>query len=255
MKAGSSPDSILNQLGITEPSEIDLEAIAFYCGTFVEYRKLDGCAARIIGKDDQGIISVDSACSPERQRFSVAHELGHWMYDRGGTYQTCQVGDITSVPNSIDREKRANQFAADLLMPNSMFKPRAKNRPISFNTVNDLAGEFCSSRTATAIRLVQLGSLPGMVVCFGQSGRKWFQRGPYVPNIFYPLKELSHDTEAFEVLFSNVTQHMPTLADAGSWIDRPDAGKYTVMEHSIKIGEDVLTLLWWKNEAQIEDAS
>lgn len=251
----SSPDALIHELGITEPSELDLEAIAFHCGAHVRYRPLDGCAARIIGKGDHAIISVDVSCSPERKRFSVAHELGHWINDRGGTYLACAAGDITSAPRGqVVREKLANQFAAELLLPHSMFKPRARNRPITFDTVKDLADEFSTSRTATAIRLVQLGSLPGMVACYDQTGRKWFQRGPDVPEFFYPVKELNPDTDAFEVLFGNATQQRPSLADAGSWIDRRDAGNYNLIEHSIRIRDSVLTLLWWKNEAQIREA-
>lgn len=41
-------ERLLQELGITEPSEIDLDAIAFHAGARVRYRPLDGCEARIM---------------------------------------------------------------------------------------------------------------------------------------------------------------------------------------------------------------
>lgn len=37
---------VLKELGVTEPSEIDVDAIAWSLGARVKYRPLDGCEAR-----------------------------------------------------------------------------------------------------------------------------------------------------------------------------------------------------------------
>lgn len=71
------------ELGITEPGEIDLEAIAYYKDAVVKRKPLTGCEARIIGVDSKAIITVNEKSSLERQNFSIGHELGHWFKDRG----------------------------------------------------------------------------------------------------------------------------------------------------------------------------
>jgi hypothetical protein len=76
-------ERLLQELGVTEPSEIDLEAIAFHLGARVRYRPLDGCEARIIGSNDVAVITVNERSSYPRKRFSIAHELGHWCHHRG----------------------------------------------------------------------------------------------------------------------------------------------------------------------------
>ena len=86
-------ERILKDLGITEPHEIDLDAIAWELGARVRYRPLHGCEARIVGSTDQAIITVNSRSSRRRQRFSVGHELGHWYYDRGRVL-VCFADDI-----------------------------------------------------------------------------------------------------------------------------------------------------------------
>ncbi len=173
------------------------------------------------------------------------------MRDRGKAVYLCHDVDIRSPWSHTGPESRANQFAANLLMPESMFKSRARSRPMTFDTVNDLASEFQTSRTATAIRLVELGSYPAMLVCYGVDGRRWYTSGRDVPNVFWPHKELNHDTEAFTLLIGQPKQSRPLLADADSWIDHRSSIQYTITEHSIRVGTDVLVLLWWKDESQI----
>lgn len=70
-------------------------------------------------------IVVNSNHHPNRQRFTAAHELGHYIYHRDLLGQG--VGDTrayraegTGMPNPAIRpmhERQANSFAANLLMP------------------------------------------------------------------------------------------------------------------------------------------
>ena len=59
-------ERVLQELGISEPTEIDLEAIAFHLGACVRFRRLEGCEARIIGCNDTAIITGATACATER---------------------------------------------------------------------------------------------------------------------------------------------------------------------------------------------
>ena len=51
MNGLTEAEQLLQELGITEPEEIDLEAIAYYVGATIKRRPLDGCEARIVGSD------------------------------------------------------------------------------------------------------------------------------------------------------------------------------------------------------------
>ena len=83
MIALTAPERLLQDLGVTDPDDIDLEAIAWTMGAEVRYRPLDGCEARILGRDDRAIITVNQRSAPRRRRFSLAHEIGHWTHHRG----------------------------------------------------------------------------------------------------------------------------------------------------------------------------
>lgn len=63
----------------------------------------------------------ESLESPERRRFTLAHEIGHWVCqcDEGrapGPAIMCRAADI-AVPEGKALEREANAFAATLLMP------------------------------------------------------------------------------------------------------------------------------------------
>jgi Zn-dependent peptidase ImmA (M78 family) len=174
---------LLRELGVTEPEDIKIEAIAEYCNATVVYEPLKGSAARILGFGDRAFITVDSQSRRERQRFSAGHELGHWMLDRGRVASFVCIEQVFATEwNSDNPERRANRYATDLLLPEFMFTQRAKNLEITFETVRRLSAIFQTSLTATAIRLVELGSFPAIVVCHTSQQRRWFVRGPDVPD-------------------------------------------------------------------------
>lgn len=255
MPVYKSPEKLLDELGITEPEEIDIEAIAEYCRATVVYNMLSGCEGRILGYGERAIITVNNASHRERQRFSAAHELGHWMCDQGNIALSCteKMFNEAWFQNS-DREVRANRYAADILLPKVMFTQKACKREITFTTVQELANTFNTSLTATAIRLVEHGSYPAMIVCTNLNGRKWFTRGPDVPSKIWPYKSLDRESLAYDLLAGISTNQSPTNMPADVWIDHPDAHQYVIREHSVKITDDlVLTLLWWKDERQLLD--
>jgi hypothetical protein len=251
--AYQNPVVLLDDLGITEPDEIIIEALAAHCGATIVEQHLVGCEARLIGYGEKAIITVNSSLSIERRRFSAAHELGHWIRDRGKIAAVCSEEMLAGRWQDKDHESGANRYAANLLLPDHIFSPRAKNRQITLLTVRDLGSTFRTSITATAIRLVELGSLPGMVLCSGPKGRMWFVRGPDIPTILFPLRAPGKGSVAYDLL-QGKTEVGCTEVEADSWIDHRDAARYTVHEDSMRVTRDlILTLLWWKDESQILD--
>ncbi len=85
-----------------------------------------------------------------RRRFTIAHELGHYVLHRD------EIGDgITDDALYRSRlggslERQANRFAANLLMPWELVI-EATN--LDFDTVDKLAAKFEVSRSAMSVRL------------------------------------------------------------------------------------------------------
>jgi IrrE N-terminal-like domain len=246
-----APERLLAELGITEPADIELPAIAMYCGAVVVEQDLRGCEARIIGRDDRAFITVNAASSAERKRWSIGHELGHWMHHRGSAAFRCSKRDFNEWL-TVSPEQQANQYGADLLLPKSMFLPRIAQRPITLQTVEELARTFGTSLTATAIRLVQIGSSPSIVVLSDRNGVRWSIRNKDVP---YPVRlrrEPSSDTVAYDLARGGDDPGRAVDVGAAGWFEDGAAARTYVQEDSRHVTRElILTLLWWPDEAHL----
>jgi len=255
IEAGTSPEQILSLLGITEPEELDIEAIAYACGATILPQPLSGCEANIIGFSNRAIITVNSNSISTRQRFSGGHELGHWMKDRGQSAFGCSGLQIDSEWTSSSVETRANRFASDLLLPVAMFSPLAKGRPMTLETVADLAAVFRMSRTATAIRLVNYGSFPAMLIYYELGKRKWFLRPSHdFPSSLWPSQQIEPHSLAAALLSDKFAEETVGEVRADRWFEHEKANKYYIRESCFRTGPDsIVVLLWWEDEQQLLD--
>jgi hypothetical protein len=244
------PPTILSELGISEPEEIDVEVIAQYCGATVVYEPLTGCEARLLGLNDRAIITVKNDAVFGRQRFSASHELGHWMRDRGkvATF-SCNERIFKTEWSGGDPEVRANQFAAELLLPEFIFRQYARAKPMTFSTVKELSQKFQTSLTATAIRFISLGSYPAILFCIQGRHRKWSCRGE---DIFVKtFDEPGRNTYAFDLINDSSLKTASGEACADGWINHRKADRVTIHEDSIRIGSDlILSIVWFTEEEQ-----
>jgi Zn-dependent peptidase ImmA (M78 family) len=239
-------ERVLLSLGITSPEEIDLEAIAWSRGAIVNFRPLDQCEATIVGSLKRAIITVSSRSRPERQRFSIAHELGHWHHHRGRVL-FCGHKEVGNPANDTNNpEHQADRFASDLILPNYLLEPRiSKVKRLTLALVRELREQFQSSLTATLLKLVKSNRFPIIVVCHGQQGRRWFQRAEMVPGWWFPSDDLDVESFAFELLFKGIDENsFPRKIGADAWFTFRNADRYELQEQSFRLPNDeVLTLL------------
>jgi len=239
-------EQILIDLGITRPSEIDLEAIAWTQGAVVKYRPMDRCEATIVGSGNAAVITINARSIAVRQRFSLAHELGHWRHHKGRIL-FCGAKDIGNPEQGIvNVESQADDFASDLILPSYLFRPIiGKLKKVTLGAVRDLRDEFRASLTATLIKLVDSNRFPILIVCHGQDRRRWFRRAAMIPQWWFPRADLDPDSFAFDMLFkrSSESSH-PRKMGAGAWFDFRNCERYEVQEQSFMLPDaQTLTLL------------
>ncbi|MDM9627857.1 ImmA/IrrE family metallo-endopeptidase [Rhizobium sp. S152] len=242
-----SPDALIRSLGITEPRDIDVEAIAYYVGLKVKRRCLNCCEAMITGRGNKGIISVKPGVMPQRERFSIAHELGHWAHHRGETV-ACRATDIGRFSKTNEVERAADQYAANLLMPYAMFKSACReHRRLDLKALKAVSGAFNTSLTATLIRMIDTGNYPNAIMInHGTGGRKWHKLANGIPGYWKPKDDLDADSFAFELLHNPTSRDegFPRKIGADAWFDNWAAEKYEITEQSFRIpGEGVITIL------------
>ena len=250
---------LLQSLGITEPVEIDLEAIAWHQGAEVRYRNLDGCEARIVGAGDRAVISIHAHSQGKRKRFSIGHELGHWHHHRGKSFvcRSDDIGNYAGINIANQAERIADQYSADLLLPLYIFKSVVREyiQP-TYKTIFSIADLFDVSKTCTAIRYVEHGNHPCILICHDKFGRRWFKKNKDVPDKLFPRRDMDHESGAFEVLFGQKCSAARMAVPGDTWFDWSKADRYDVWEETFKAKQgETLTLLTWQNEDMLEQAS
>jgi Zn-dependent peptidase ImmA (M78 family) len=149
---------------------IDIERIAVSSGIQVVRTVADWNESGFLLRDqDRALIGINSRNSARRQRFTIAHELGHWYLHKSKHLivdQSVMIhkrNNISSQATS-QQEIEANQFAAALLMPERFVFNTIKRRMdsgvrSSEELIDVLADEFDVSNDAMGWRLINLGIL------------------------------------------------------------------------------------------------
>lgn len=120
-------------------------------------------------KDGIPVITFNSKESSKRTRFTIAHELGHFVLHSveqkiflDKKQQNVLFRNSISSSGESLKEREANSFAAALLMPKKLIDERISNAEIyELNEleelINNMAREFNVSTQAMTFRLSNLG--------------------------------------------------------------------------------------------------
>ena len=211
-----------------------------------------------------GIFYATDIPNRDRQRFSVAHEIGHYMLDghidrsfpNGTTHES--QGEFVS-DDSYERE--ANRFAAGLLMPDPMFSKEMSKYTDGMCAIKSLAQKCKVSRTAAAIRYVQKTAAPVAVVvsegktikyCFMSEALKEFRLDWPRKNTSLPVSVRTHEFNMDAKNILNCKEESDTT-DLMSWFG--GNRKVGATEEIIGLGSygKTMTVISLKDFADEED--
>ena len=112
--------------------------------------------------DGTPLIAVNSAQSGARQRFTVAHELGHFVLHGPQTFVDRRFvfrRDQKAATGTDREEIQANMFAAEILMPRDWLLRDAGDLGFDMgddDALRELARHYAVSQSAMAFRLANL---------------------------------------------------------------------------------------------------
>ncbi len=149
------------------PVPVDL--LARRIGAIIHFEPFQGQVSGMVHRQPNGttVIGVNSSHPITRQRFTIAHELGHLLLHRDENLHVDEKAPIgfrneESSLATNDSEIEANQFAAELLMPVDLLTKEIKSLPEELEpeqAVTRLADRFQVSEQAMTLRLTRLGVL------------------------------------------------------------------------------------------------
>lgn len=160
-------NALLDRFDITDVP-VPVERIAKSLGAVVRFLPLeDTLSGMIYVEDRRTIIGVNSHHHPNRQRFTIAHEIAHLELHKKRIVHEIHVDrrfrvlmrDGNSASGTEGMEIEANQFAAELLMPSSLINEMLKKRGFDIDDVRPLeilARRFRVSKQALEFRIRNL---------------------------------------------------------------------------------------------------
>jgi Zn-dependent peptidase ImmA (M78 family) len=198
--AEAAASVVLRDLNITG-LRVEPEEIATSKGILVKAKPdtADGVSGMLVKAEDEfGIMYATKIPSRGFQKFSIAHEFGHYCIDGHSDalltngIHVSHAGFVSNDPY----EQEADYFAAALLMPERPFRRAIEDCDAGLACIEHLRGECETSLTATAIRYSALTRDAVAIIiskgdaidyCFMSEGLKqakgikWLKKGTPVP--------------------------------------------------------------------------
>jgi len=159
-------ENFLQELNVSTPP-VDVEKISEAFGVTVKPMDVkERVSGVLVLKNDKATVGYNRMDAPVRQRFTIAHELGHYALHRDAMQLFVDEGyavayrDSRSSSGDVRREREANAFAAAILMPKYLVEKEVEK--LDFDLGSDdalatLADRFDVSTQAMAYRLANLG--------------------------------------------------------------------------------------------------
>jgi len=169
---------LLADQDVSAPEHINLDVISIENGIYTRMSKLVGCDARLRASTATGkaIATISDRIElPGQRRFALAHEIGHHLiHVNDNPNWDCTGLDLIAQHHGPHLEVEANVFAAELLMPESLYREACVGCVPSHEALSNLAGLFSVSLTAAAYRYVEVGNHPCALVMSKDGRISWF---------------------------------------------------------------------------------
>jgi len=117
------------------------------------------------------IVLKSNPSSPEKERFTLAHEVGHLLVHHNSFL--CKSDDFYIYRTQNSDEQEANDFAAELLLPRRAALDILDKSGLSFSVIELAANRFCVSLSVAAITLTQQFQDNAAVIWHDGRKAKW----------------------------------------------------------------------------------
>jgi hypothetical protein len=241
---------IWQNYGLRAPSDLNLEDLAWAMGVVVRDASLPSALARLIRHGQSGLIRVKQGIRwPGQRRFAIAHEIGHWcMHAKISQLLACTDADMRAQYKDSQPEAEANWFAAELLMPEHLFRPAINGTTPIPDVINGLAGQFDVTRTAASVRYVDLCKESCIFVMCKNGRIKWWR---CTGDLEGPLwlkhgSELSPRTLAGKYFAGKPLSSEVQSVSMDEWADRHPDWADEALEAVIPLGQTgaAIAMIW-----------
>lgn len=239
--------TLSRRFGVKSHEHIRVEAFAAYLGVSLIEGPLDGAMAQLVRNGKHAHIHVsDRASNPGARRFSIAHELGHFVLE----HPSCAPSDLFApgprklAPDQRDYEAEANAFAAELLMPTELVQRHCDVSPVDLDGARRIADQFTVSILASARRFAELSPERCAAVFAIDGDVLWATTSVSFTREIRLGRRLDAASLAYDFFAKGTIYDHAQPVPADAWFET--SAEVEIIEHSIGSREfrTTLSMLW-----------
>ena len=195
----------------------------------IDYRPLGNLEGALVANEykTEGVILINNskeAGTKERQRFTLGHEIGHFMIPRHGYKMSCSISDMNTANKDKKIEIEANDFASKILMPDQLFCKGSLFDNPSIENIKKLAVIYGVSFAACADKYITNHHEPLAMIFYENKKFRYLKKSKDFPFYFsfeckkgarLPLDSLANNLNDFSG--ENISLD---YADASVWISK-----------------------------------
>lgn len=239
-------------------SEIDVVVLAWEASDNtleLEFDGLDSASqGRIVVGPTGGVIRIKPNLSRRRQRFVLAHELGHYVLHRERSTGFIDSSKTLAEFSDNHIETEANWFASELLLPGDLFQHHIRDAKPIMGNVRQWSDQFDVPRLSTLMQFITYSPECCAIVYSYQGQPQWFRKSKLWERSHFYIKmndELPKGSHSRGVFYGKEYAGAPQRITAGAWLEN------FRWEDSAMIWEDVwywdnldilISLLWIEDD-------
>lgn len=214
---------------------------------------IEGCEGMLVRNPENPAewgIFYNPQSSPERQRFTIAHELGHLILHRNqqNSFQCNKESVYAGVEELVAIEREADDFAGNLLIPGDTLRAAIARRQIDLHLLSELATRFQVSFEALCIRFIKYTEQRAILLCWDNGFLKYEWRSKSAKKTRARIRRTDNPQEPLPdtvAADTDIEQEWDGIEmSAAIWC--PDEAPYMKLrefKHSYSARDRVLTLL------------
>lgn len=182
-KGAVRAQKLLDEIGFDEITDIPMDIFVSSLGATLIEEPLKNSDGIIVRGKKKTLIKVNSEISySEKKRFTIAHEIGHLLlHDKLEVHNETSntLNWFNNAEQQMQRgiqEWEANDFAAELLMPEKIFREEAKGKIFGPEVLKHLSERFRTTLTSTLFRYLDLNMHPIFIAFIHNGTVKYYKK-------------------------------------------------------------------------------
>lgn len=215
----------------------------------------------LVKKDWQGFIFYNSLSPESRQRFTIGHELGHWMIPSHliGNQLSCTKQQLSSfyskgkgIPKEIRIEIEANRFSAQMLMPEKEFRADINKSEPDLRHIFVVSQKYNVSMVACCLRFRELSDYTCAIIQHQNFVIKRVFKTKNFPSLDRNFKEGAFIAPKSLSAYENPDIELKPV-DWCTWLQQANYDKTELYEQVLQQNDGYRTTLLYLDDSQALD--